>query len=449
MTAVTPSTTDLDAPPSEATAIRGRRWPVSDRDRLLLTGIVVVGVVLRVAWSVYAARPPEGLQDPALYTLYGDQIAAGRGYRLPDGAPTAYYPVGYPALLGAVFWLADHTPLPSWRPGLVAGLNVAMAAVSLVLVFEVARRAFDRRVALVGTGLLAIFPNLVFHTALPLTETVFNTLSLAAVLVLVATDWRRRHVGALVAFGLLVGAAALVRPPSLAFLPAMLVAGWWGARWGWREAGRALAVSGLAAAAVIAPWTVRNAEVMTSPVLISTNTGDNLCIGNNPDANGAFQMPASCLAGFDHLERPEYELARDAHGRRKALEYLREHPTEQLRLVPLRLYHTFRHDTDGLRAAESYDQDPFIPTGTRRVLEVVANGVYFATLAGALASVPLLLRGRRPDRLLVLLVAVALTLPPLAFFGDVRFKVPVVPYLVVAAAAVAVAGADRLRADRR
>lgn len=407
---------------------------------------MVLGVALRVAWALYATRQPVGLHDPTFYTVFAEEIARGNGYRLPDGQPTAYYPVGYPAVLGALFWLADHSPLPDGRMGLVVGLNLACAASSLVLVFLIGRRLFDQRVALLAAGIMAVFPNLVFHAALALTETLFITLALLAVLVLVSTPWERRPLGALVGFGLLVGLSALVRPPSLLFLPVLALVGWWGAGWGWRAVGRSVLVAGLAAVAVIAPWTLRNAVVMTSPVIISTNMGDNLCIGNNPEATGAFQMPPSCLDGYDHLERPEYELRRDAEGRRKGLEHILGQPADQLRLVPLRLFHTFKDDTDGLHAAESYGADPFIPPFRRSILEAVANAVFFATLLTAMAAMPWLLRGRDPGRLLLLLSAVSLVLPPLVFFGDVRFHVPMIPFQVLAAAALLGALADMVRA---
>ena len=412
-----------------------------------LAAIVVVGVVLRLAWALYATRPPVGLHDPTFYTIFAESLASGDGYRLPDGQPTAYYPVGYPAALAAVYWIADHTPLPADRMGLVVALNLVAAAVSFVLIHRIGTRLFDRRVGLLAAAGLALMPNLVFHTALALTETLFNTIALAAVLLVVETDWRRRPIPVLAGFGLLVGVAALVRPPSLLFLPVLVLAGWWASRWGWREALRSFAVPAVVALAVILPWSLRNADVMESPILLSSNVGDNLCIGHNPDANGAFQMPPSCLAGYEDLVRPEYEVVRDANGRKRALEFIREQPAEQLRLVPLRAFHTFRNDTDGLRAAESYGEDPFIADGLRTALGVLANVTFFATLALGLAAV-VVLRGRRrgerePGRVFVVLGAASLALTPLAFFGDVRFHVPVVPFLVLGAAALAVRVLDR------
>lgn len=441
---------DAPVPPPPAQAPASTRTagqtPSARRHLSWLAGIVVVGLLLRVAWAVYAARQPVGLHDPAFYTIFAGELAAGRGYQLPDGQVTAYYPVGYPAALAAVYWLFDALGWTGDRVGLHVVLNLVAAGLSFPLLYVIGRSLFDARVGLLAAGGLALMPNLVFHTGLALTETVFNTVALAAVAVVVSTPWAARSNRALAAFGALVGVAALVRPPSLLFVPVLAVAGGWAAGWRWREVGRSLAVPALAAVAVIAPWTIRNIVVMDAPILISSNVGDNLCIGNNPDANGAFQTPPSCLEGYDHLERPEYEVRRDADGRAKALEFVREEPARQLELVPRRLYHTFREDTDGLDAAESYGADRFMDPSVRRGLGVAANVAFFATLAlGLLALVLLRSRSgvRHPGRTFVVLSGLSLAATPLVFFGDPRFHVPVVPFLLLGAAAVLVWRGDR------
>ena len=416
-------------------------------DRRWLAAIIVVGLLVRVAWGLYAVREPVGLHDPTFYRIFADALAAGRGYQLPDGQVTAYYPVGYPAALASVYWLFDGLGWTGGRANLHFFLNLVAAGLSFPLLYVIGRRLFDHRVGLLAAAGLALMPNLVFHTSLALTETVFNTVALAAVALVVSSPWDGRSNRSLAAFGALVGIAALVRPPSLLFVPVLAVAGARAAGWRWRETGRSLIVPALAAAVVIAPWTVRNIVVMDAPILISSNVGDNLCIGNNPDASGAFQTPPSCLEGYDHLERPEYEVRRDNDGRAKALEFLVDEPARQLELVPLRLYHTFREDTDGLDAAESYGEDPFIDASLRRVLGILANVTFFVTLALGVAA-PALLRRREgtrdPGRTFVVLSGLSLALTPLAFFGDPRFHVPVVPFLLLGAAALAVTGARRI-----
>ena len=440
--AVPPLPTRAPAPSATAEAT-----PTSRRHVWWLAGIVAVGLLLRVVWSLYTVREPVGLHDPTFYSILAQEIAAGRGYQLPDGSATAYYPVGYPAIVGAVYWLVDVLGLGFNRINLHVIVNLVAAGISMPLIYEIGRRLFDRRVGLVAAAGVALMPNLVFHTSLLLTETVFNTIALAAVAVVVSSPWEGRSARALAAFGVLVGIAALVRPPSLLFLPVLALAGAWTAGWGWREVARSLAVPALAAAAVIAPWTVRNTVVMGSPIIISSNLGDNLCIGNNPEADGGFQRPDECFAGYDHLERPEFELRRDAGGRAKALEFLLDEPARQLELIPMRIWYAYRVDTDGIHATESYGADPFMDLSLRQGLSSAANVTYYVTLVLGIASVALL-RGRtalrHPGRTFVVLSGLSLAVTPLAFFGDPRFHVPVVPFLVLGAAALVVTGTRRL-----
>jgi hypothetical protein len=203
-------------------------------ERLALAAVLVVAAAVRLAWAVYAARPPVGLHDPGLYRFFADRLAAGEGYSFDDGA-TAYYPIGYPALLGGAFLLTPR----SWETGAVVAVNVACQVGATWLVYVITRRVLDGRgvPALVAAGLVALWPNLVFNSAVALTESLFLVLLLASVAVLVAGPWDARGPGTarLVAAGALSGLAALVRPVSLPILGALLVAwlvarGWSGTR---------------------------------------------------------------------------------------------------------------------------------------------------------------------------------------------------------------------------
>ena len=51
---------------------------MTSRTRIWLVVILVVAAAVRIAWSLYAARPPsQSLHDPNFYLLYGEQIARG------------------------------------------------------------------------------------------------------------------------------------------------------------------------------------------------------------------------------------------------------------------------------------------------------------------------------------------------------------------------------------
>jgi hypothetical protein len=424
----------------------GRLTPVQRRWLLV---VAATGAVLRIAWSIYAARQPVGLHDQGLYLLHASGIADGDGYGFPNGEPTAYYPVGYPGALAGVLWLARQLPF-SDTPYVVATVfNIVLGTATVVLVFELARRLFDPVVGLVAAAVVAVWPNLVFHTATPLSETLFNALLVGAMVVLCRRPWPARgpEPWRLAAFGLLLAFSALVRPISLLVLPLLAGVLWLAAR-RLATAAVGIGVVALVVVVVIAPWTLRNRSVMGETVLISTNTGDNLCIGHHEGATGAFVLTEFCAGRFEGLRRPEYELRRDEDGTSKARRFALDHPGEEVRLLFSKLHYLVQHDHDGLDAVESYREDPFIGKGFRRFLEVVADGfALVAALLGA-AGLAALFSRRDPRRLALLAMLVAVAVAPLAFFGDPRFHVPVVPLLSVGTG-VAVVRLARALAQRR
>jgi hypothetical protein len=403
-----------------------------------VAGILAAALVVRVAWALYAARlPAGGLHDPNFYYLYGQQLARGNGYRLLDGSPTAYYPPGYPFSLAPFFWFAIHTPLDHLRNvevAVVATLNVVWSLATIVLGFLVAKKVTGRSLAgYVAAGVLALWPNLVFHTAVALTESLFLLLLMIVVWLVASAPWGepRWETWRLVVVGLVLGAATLVRPVTIPLFPALfvvfLVAGA-----GWRRALGATALITIAAAAVLTPWAIRNAAVMNQPTL-STNTGDNLCMSRRVDGSGSFEFPNErCFpARFNDIPRPESEVQRDAYGRRLAIEFVKKHPAEELRLVFRRLGHTFDDDADGLAAVESYGDDPFMSRGTRDLLRRAATTYGAIVGLAGVGGLVLLAARRGPASIFLVLTGIGMIIPPLVFFGDPRFHVPAVPIVAV------------------
>jgi 4-amino-4-deoxy-L-arabinose transferase-like glycosyltransferase len=408
---------------------------VTRRQRLALGGVLALALALRVAWCVVAAREPAGLHDPGFYRALAAQLADGDGYVLA-GEPTAYYPVGYPAVLAALFLVTDaHTTA-------VAALNVAAGVGAVALAFALGRRIAGPTAGIAAAAVLATVPNLVLHTAVALSETVFVAAFLGALVLLL--DRR------LLLAGLVLGASILVRPVAVPVLP-LLVLPWLAAGDGRRAALRQTAVVALAAIAVVVPWTVRNAIRMDAFVPISTNTGDNLCMSRQPGAHGGFLLTDHCFGGpaVEGLDRPEYEIARDRQGRELAFEFVRDRPARELRLWLDRLGAAVRHDHDALDAAESYGDGAFLTDGERDALRRLADGHWYVLgplglgAAVAVAAHPRL----RRDEGLVLLVtsAVGLLLPIVLFFGDPRFKVPAVAVLAVLVPCAAIRWAQLAR----
>lgn len=405
--------------------------------RWSLGAIAAIGLAVRVAWVQWASRRPTDIfLDPTRYLGYAQEIAAGRGMTEPlTGDPTAYYPPGYPWFLGVIEWVSSPFTDAGWH--VAVHVQAVLGAVTIVLVAHVARRLAGRRAGLAAAALYAIYPNLVFHTGVLLGETLYIFFSMAFVAVLVDRPWTRSAgAGArrALACGVLLGLAVMVRPISLAIVPVVALC-WLAERKDHQVVLRWTLALVVGVAACIVPWTVRNAVRLDAFVPISTNTGDNLCIGHAEGATGAFAPVEACQVPYEFLDGLPSELASDPAKREIAIEGMLEHFDREPWLLWRRIYFTWVRDGDhdALFAVQEYRRDRWMAIETEARLLAIADRVYWLVLALGLVGMVRLARYRRPDALAVVGIALVTAAVPLAFFGDQRFKVPVMPLLIVAA----------------
>lgn len=415
-------------------AVRSRRgtlWARFREDRALqvLCAVILLGAVLRFLAILWLTRTPQGNHDPAFYRRYAADLALGRGYiDHASGEPTAYFPIGYPAFLTALTWFDKHVFGTTDVTKLAAVANLVLGTATIGLVARLGRRLVDVWTGVAAALVVAVYPNFVFHAAVLLSEPLFGFLIVLALVILLGPDRRPPSMSRLVAGGVVMGLATLVRPVALVIIPVVFVVGW--IALDVRRALRVAAIVGAVAVLVCVPWMVRNKVVMGTFAL-STNTGDNLCIGNNFQTLGHYDYPQQGC--FDHPTRTTAagEVAQNDELTKRAIRYALDHPSSELQLLWWRTYYTWYSDGDGLFAAESYGTDPFINERLRDVLRSLSEASNFVVLALAALGLPAFFRRRRPDRLLLIAFAGGLFLAILPFFGDPRFKAPIILFLAV------------------
>ena len=428
----------------ERTNVVRRIW--SHREYRGIVVITWVAFVLRLAWLVYArAEPPTswiGAGDQYSYWYYGNEIAAGRGYvGYVTNVPTAYYPIGYPALLAALFFVVGHAHLGNLM--LWAGfMHVVFSTATVVLVFLIGRRVFNQTVGVVAAGLLAVFPNAIYQVSTLQLETTFIFLSTAALAIIVLHDWssglpsRNR----LLAFGFVLGLSVLVRPFSVWFIVGVFLAAL-ATRVGWRRALMAALVPTLVVIGMSIPWMIRNEIRMHAFIVTSTNTGDTLCLDRNMTAYGGFRF-----ADHDGCVDPGLpEVPRNAGNTRKAISFVIHHPAREALQIVRRARYEFADDHDGIEATETLGSGRFLRPGVRNVLSDTADWYFFVVLGLAIVGLPRLLWAARrdPEARLVLVALTALVAIPLLLWGNQRFHLPLYPYMVILAAATVDAAARR------
>jgi hypothetical protein len=401
------------------------------RSHRLILAAAIAGLLLRLAFGFMYWNNKPLTHDEREYLALAHSVSAGRGFTYDAGHETGTAQQfgrapGYPLFLAVIgAGAGDDDDVP----GQVKIAQAIVGALGVLVIGLLARRAAGPAAGVAAAAIASVYPPLVWICAYVLSEVLYSTTALITVLLLdLALDrvegsstcsWSRR--GGLLAIGAGVGAGAaiLVRPAMLFFLP--LAALWLAAR---RRVALAAALLG-AALIVVAPWTVRNLRVYDRFVLVASEGGVTFWTGNHPLARGEGDLAANpdikaaeiaFRAAHPGLTAEELEplYYRDALG------YIAAHPGWWLGLLVKKAFFT------AVPAGPSY-------TLHSTLYRVSSIASYVILLPFALFGIRVWRRGAHPPEALFLLAASALVVC-LLFFPQERFRIPVIdPTLIVCA----------------
>ncbi len=355
---------------------------------------------LRVGFALTRPAQPT-FADSLQYLKMARNFKAGKG-PIISARQRAFRAPAYPIFLAAASTIQDN--LRFFR---ICGAIVG-ACVPLLLVLLGRELGFCRASWIAGLG-AAIYPHLIFFSALLLTETQFTALLLAALWVLARArnldSWKLALAG-----GLLLGLATLTRF-SLGLLPLFLLPLWWSRR-------RLYGLILLGFLLVILPWTIRNYAVLGGFVPFSTHLGHHVWEVLGPEATGG---PVA-----DHIRWPAGthtldELAQDRMLKRKTWQHVRSHPGATLWLAARKF----------LRYWSPIPNDP----GHRKPVYILASlGSFGVVLIASMVAF-----WRRRHSALVLWpiwlpVAYYTLIQTTISMGSIRYRIPIEPYLILLAA---------------
>jgi 4-amino-4-deoxy-L-arabinose transferase-like glycosyltransferase len=366
--------------------------------------------------------------DADWYYSRATMLAHGLGYLNGHGRPTAFWPVGWPWLLSLAFRIGG---VSVWTVGAV---NFCASALTGWLTLDLARRWSGSELAARGALLaLAVYPNAILYVPLALTEVGYTALLMSGIWLLVA----RPGWGTTLLAGLVFGVATLVKAQTLVIVPAILAVMLWRTGEAWRRlpgiAGRGVAIL-LAAALVIAPWTLRNHRELGAWVTVSTNGGITLLTGNNDSARGGYTPDDPLVQSIEPLKDSD-EVAYDAAARRLGVAWIKAHPERFAALAPLKVWHLWGPDGEGQWAYETGSR-AFAAAPHAFLAIRAANQVLYWLLLIAFVIAPFRIVDRR-HRVDWWLVPYAVALFPTAiavvFSGQSRFHYPAMPFLCLIA----------------
>jgi hypothetical protein len=399
---------------------------------------VAVSLVLRFAYLLQIRGSPFfdfPVMDEGYHDVWARELAGGDwGSRLPFfRAPL------YPFLLSLAYRLPGG---PDFL--LIRGLQLLFGAVTPLLVWHVARRLFpDRRwMAAAAAYVTALDGMLVYFEAEILLESLLAPFS-AGLLLLILRAGENGSARRWLAAGLLLGLFAVARPNVLLFAPVLFVIalGWLGRSFRlrafrWRAA---LALTA-GTSALVLPVTAANTVGGGDLVLIASQGGLNLFLGNNPESDGwSAAAPSTMRSDWWGLHDDSIRLAQEAEGRslrpsevsrywyRRALDWLRENPAQGTALATRKLIF--------LLSRVEFANDRDVELFFREFAPIGLPFLWMLAVVTPLAVVGAVSMGRRggPAAATVLLFAGAYALTLILFFVTARYRVPLRPVLALMA----------------
>lgn len=442
--------------------------------RQILFGILVLAALLRIVYLVSIQDNPDynlPTADAAYKHFWARAILTGDATP-PPGMPdpelnTSPYvrPPTYSFFLALVYLLTG-TSFTALRI-----LQMALGVASCWLLYRLARRAFSETVSLLGTFLMATYWIFIFFEGEMNSPPLIVFLMLAIMNLMM--DWSETPTLKRVGWaGLCFGILVLDRPETLLFLPALLLWGYVAApREGFPVSRRLLhlAVVPMVVALCIAPVTLRNYVKSGEPVLICTIGGLNLYVGNNPEATGYFpnldyQKLFGVAQGLSHHNFPQLvkglerttgqtgltQSDLEDYFVEQAVTFMKENPGKTLGLMLRKAsYFWGPHEISSDKVFELEKRHSwflrFLPPFWMFLPLAVVGLVLF--IAGH--RVPALRADTRPQAwrpVALMLAFVAISFGThLLFFVVARFRVPIIPFVLLFAAFALVEGVRLLR----
>ena len=386
---------------------------------------------LHLAW-IYLVRT-----QPAVDCLWFFQratgIAEGKGY-IWDNQPTAFWPIGYPAFLGLLFYIFG----PSLWAAKIA--NIFLYLGIIYLSYYLSKALFQSEITgRVTIFILTINPVNIAYSSLVASEMLYSFLILLGTTLLVETNSTpQKNFFYSVISGTVFGLCVLVKPQTI-LIPSIFFIVLHFKKICWQKIKSFLAlffVFNMAILIPIIPWTIRNYQIFGKFVFISTNSGHNLLIGNNPQATGRWMKIYNIFPPLVDFSKIQNETEKDTATRKRAIEFIKQNPNRFLELIPKKIKYLFASETDvkNWNKAGLTNNNKIVPKWFDYYFQLLHY--YYRVLLGAIIiSLAFLLYLRSDNKIIFpslgLWFALYITLVSVVFFGMSRFHFPLMPFLIM------------------
>ena len=414
--------------------------PDRERERIWVLAIFCLAFALRIIYLLQIKANPHFFSptmDPLYHDAWAQNIAGGNWI----GSKVFFRAPFYAYFLAIVYKIFGHSYIV---PRVIQHL---LGSVSCILVYFLAKRLFNRKVAIVSGIIAATYGMLIYFEGELLLDSFLVFFDLLLILFLLRAKENPRFSGWLIC-GVILGFSAITRPNVLAFVPFV---------WLWiflvfrkkKTFKTVLTYSAsfvLGSILVIAPVTLRNIVAGKDTVLIASQGGINFYIGNNKNADGV----SAIFYREDWQYRDFQQMAEKETGQslkpseisnyyyRKGLDFYLENPSGAFKLLIKKVYLFWS------RFEISNNQNIYFFRQYSSLIRILPLGFWLVGplgLTGMILSMRTLRRSKKtrlgkiadPSKriLLPVLFILCYMATVVAFFVPARFRLPVIPLLLI------------------
>lgn len=411
-----------------------KKLDIVRKQKTLMAIIFIIAFVLRLLYIIQISDAPyfdKPSGDSKVFFNRSQDIVNGNFI----GHDVYFYSSPpYPYFLALVFWLFGNSFF------ILGLIQIFIGSVNCLLIFLLAKKlSRGKKMPSFIAGLFAAFYGLLtfFDASLFM---IFLTVVFINITLLLLIEYRESHrVHFAFWAGIALGLAALDRTNTLLFVPiaAWFIAGEYSFQWRrWKWKPVLLFIIGTIV--MIAPVTIRNYLVSKDFVLVSSNAGVNFFIGNNPQALGVFHLPPeSGLSNYD-LPGTSVNIAENETGRalkpsevsqfwmKKATRFIVREPFQEIKIL-WRKFLLFWNAYEIPNNLNFY----FIRREFGPILHITLFGFWLIAPIAIVGIVWRWIKGPTSNDKLFIGFLIAYMVSVIPFFITERYRLPIVPVLIV------------------
>jgi len=305
------------------------------KSRTIIAFLITFVILSGVGYSVYLGNTLRFLPDEQDYYDIATNIVRQFSYSLNGENPTAYRPPGYPLFLSMFRYFGGGIIF-------LRILNFFIFGFGIYLVYKTLQREHSSLAGLIGAFLLVGYP-VIFFTSGTLYPQILASVLFLLIFYLFTKDSSKFWIYILC--GLLFGFLILTVPTFIFAL--LLFPVWMGPR---HKQWVGYLTMVIVAILLLSVWGIRNFILFDDYIFVSTNSGENLLLGNSENttpSKGTFD-----LSKYTSFAETLNEVERDRYYRSEAIDYIRNNKLQTFQIYILKVLNYFHYRNELVTRSE-------------------------------------------------------------------------------------------------